>query len=114
MQLDVVDNGEDALRYVLREAPFENAAEPGLIILDLNLPRLDGRQVLARLKADPELRRIPVVIMTTSDAESDVNHAYDHYANSYVKKPVDLDEFVRAVHACEAFWLDVVRLPTRP
>jgi chemotaxis family two-component system response regulator Rcp1 len=113
IQLNVVDNGEDALRFVRRQAPFEDCPRPELIILDLNLPKKDGREVLAELKQDPFLRRIPVVVLTTSDAETDVVHAYDLHANCYVKKPVDLEDFMQAVQACEAFWLNIVRLPAR-
>jgi CheY-like chemotaxis protein len=113
INLSVVDNGEDALRFVRREGQFSGRPRPDLIILDLNLPRKDGREVLADLKADPNLRRIPVIILTTSDAENDVLKAYDLHANCYVRKPVDLEDFMRAVQACEAFWLNIVRLPAR-
>ncbi len=113
VRLAVVDNGEDALRYVRGEPPFSGSTRPDLIILDLNLPRRDGREVLAYLKSDPDLLRIPVVVLTTSDAEVDVLRAYDLHANCYIRKPVDFDEFVRAVQACESFWLEVVRLPSR-
>lgn len=111
LTLNVVDNGEDALRYVRRESPHSDSVRPDLIILDLNLPKKDGREVLAELKRDEDLRRIPVIVLTTSDAEADVLKAYDLHANCYVRKPVDLDQFMDAVQACENFWLSVVRLP---
>jgi len=109
--LDVVDNGEDALKYLRRQAPFENAGRPDLILLDLNLPRVDGRQVLEQVKTDPELRRIPVVVLTTSQAEEDVLRSYDLHANAYVTKPVNFDQFVRCVQAIDEFFLSIVRLP---
>src|SRR5947208_3024002 len=109
VNLSVVTNGEDAIRFIHRQAGYESAKTPALIILDLNLPKKDGRQVLKHLKNDPELRRIPVVVLTTSDAEADVMRAYDLHANCYVRKPSDLDEFLRTVRACEVFWLEVVR-----
>jgi two-component system, chemotaxis family, response regulator Rcp1 len=113
LDLHVVDNGEDALRFLRREGPFHSAPKPDLIVLDLNLPRKDGREVLAEVKQDPGLRRIPVVVLTTSNAESDVTRAYDLHANCYLRKPSDLDEFISAVRACESFWLNIVRLPER-
>jgi chemotaxis family two-component system response regulator Rcp1 len=111
VNLHVVDNGEDAVRYVRRQGEYQAAELPKLIILDLNLPRKDGREVLRDLKSDPELRRIPVVVLTTSGAETDVLRAYDLHANCYVRKPADLDDFIGAVRACEVFWLEIVRLP---
>lgn len=113
VHLNVIDNGEDAIRFLRRQASFEDAPKPDLIVLDLNLPRKDGREVLADIKEDPTLRRIPVVILTTSNSESDVRRAYDLHANCYVRKPVDLDAFMHAVRACETFWLNVVRLPAK-
>jgi chemotaxis family two-component system response regulator Rcp1 len=112
-ELNVVANGEDALRYLRGQAPFEGSYRPDLVVLDLNLPKKDGREVLAEIKQDPELKRIPVIVMTTSDSELDVMNAYDLHANCYVKKPVDLEEFIGAVRACENFWAGVVRLPSR-
>jgi CheY-like chemotaxis protein len=110
--LSVVGNGEDALKYLRGEAPFEGAQRPDLILLDLNLPRVDGRQVLEVVKADPDLRRIPVVVLTTSQAEEDVLRSYDLHANAYVTKPVNFDQFVRCVQAIDEFFLTIVRLPT--
>jgi len=111
--LDVATDGEEALRRLRREPPFTSTRRPDLVILDLNLPKMDGRDVLATIKGDPELRHIPVVVMTTSDAPSDVNRAYDLHANCYIRKPTDINEFMNAIARCETFWLTVVRLPNR-
>ena len=110
-QLDVVGDGEQALAYLRKESPYASARKPDVIFLDLNLPRKDGREVLHEIKRDDTLRRIPVVVLTTSDADRDVCHAYDLHANCYVRKPADLDEFMGVIHACENFWLQIVRLP---
>ena len=109
--LAVARDGVEALSYLRREAPFEDAARPDLVLLDLNLPRKDGREVLAEIKADPELRRLPVVVLTTSSAEKDVLESYNLYANCYITKPVDLDQFVSIVSSIEDFWLTIVKLP---
>lgn len=110
-ELAIVQNGEDALAYVRRQGRFAAAARPDLILLDLNLPKVDGRQVLKELKEDPVLRVIPIVVLTSSDAAADVQQAYAMHANSYVKKYLDLDEFMHAIRAVEAFWLGVAELP---
>lgn len=110
--LNVVTNGEDALKYLRREAPFEDAVRPGLMLLDLNLPRIDGRQVLERIKDDDELRRIPVVVLTTSEREEDILASYDLHANAYVNKPVDFGRFVEVVRQIDDFYFSVVRLPS--
>lgn len=110
-QVHVVEDGVAALDYLYRRAPYESAPRPDLILLDLNLPRLDGREVLATIKSDPQLRLIPVVVLTTSQAEEDVLRAYHLSANCYVTKPVDLHQFNRIVLAIEQFWLTVVTLP---
>jgi CheY-like chemotaxis protein len=112
-RLHVVTDGEDALAFLRRQGRYREAIRPDLILLDLNLPRKDGREVLAELKADPELRSIPVVVLTSSDAEKDVVRSYDLGANCYVTKPVDLDQFASVVRAIEDFWFVVVKLPTR-
>ena len=109
--LAVAKDGVEALAYLRREAPFEAATRPDLILLDLNLPRKDGREVLAEIKADADLRRLPVVVLTTSSAEKDVLESYNLYANCYITKPVDLDQFVRIVSSIEDFWLTIVKLP---
>jgi CheY-like chemotaxis protein len=113
-KLNVVTNGEDAIAYLRRTGDYADAAVPDLVLLDLNLPRRDGREVLRDVKSDAELRRIPIVVLTTSDAEEDVLASYDLHANAYVRKPVDFEQFVAAVQAIDDFFISVVRLPTRP
>lgn len=112
-QLNVVGDGEAALDYLYRRPPHEAATRPDLVLLDLNLPRKDGREVLSTIKGDELLRSIPVVILTTSQAEEDVLRAYSLSANCYVTKPVDFDQFTRIVQAIEEFWMTVVTLPPR-
>ena len=109
--LAVARDGVEALSYLRQETPFEEATRPDLVLLDLNLPRKDGREVLAEIKADPSLRRLPVVVLTTSSAEKDVLESYNLYANCYITKPVDLDQFVGIVSSIEDFWLTIVKLP---
>lgn len=110
-RLTVAEDGDQAIRYLRRSEPFDNAVRPDLIFLDLNLPKKDGREVLAEIKQDRELRRIPVIVLTTSEAERDIQRAYDLHANCYVRKPTDLDEYLSVIRACENFWLHIVRLP---
>ncbi|MBV9869870.1 MAG: response regulator [Frankiaceae bacterium] len=112
--LNVVTNGEDAIAYLRREGPYADAVRPDLVLLDLNLPRRDGREVLREVKNDPALKSIPIVVLTTSDAEDDVLGSYNLHANAYVRKPVDFDQFVAAVRAVDDFFIRVVRLPSRP
>jgi CheY-like chemotaxis protein len=109
--LTVVSDGVEAMEYLRREGKHKDAVRPDLVLLDLNLPRKDGRQVLREIRADEKLRRIPVVVLTTSEAEEDVLRAYDLSANCYVTKPVDLDQFVKVVQSIENFWLSIVKLP---
>jgi CheY-like chemotaxis protein len=111
--LSVVTDGEEALAYLRRQGRYANAPCPDLLLLDLNLPRKDGREVLAEMKSDPVLRRIPVVVLTTSQAEQDVLRSYDLHANCYITKPVDLDQFVAVVKSVEEFWFMIVKLPWR-
>jgi two-component system, chemotaxis family, response regulator Rcp1 len=108
--LSVARDGIEALAFLRRAPGYERAPRPGLILLDLNLPRKDGREVLAEIKSDPGLRRIPVVVLTTSKAEQDVFGAYDAHANCFINKPVDLDQFLSAIRVIEDFWLTVVTL----
>ena len=109
--LDIVQDGVEAMDYLRQRGKYTQAQRPSLIILDLNLPKKDGREVLAELKQDPELRRIPVVVLTTSKADEDIAKSYDYHANCYVTKPVDLDHFFEVIRAIEDFWLNVVKLP---
>lgn len=109
--LHVVEDGVEAMAYVRREGRHREAAPPGLIILDLNLPRKSGREVLQELKADPDLKQIPVVVLTTSKSDEDVARAYGLQANCYITKPVDFDRFVEVVRCINEFWFGVVTLP---
>ena len=109
--LTVAADGIEALDLLRRIGRYTHAVRPDLILLDLNLPRKDGRQVLAEIKADLDLRRIPVVILTSSKAEEDIVKSYNLYANCYVTKPVDLEQFVKVVKSIEDFWLTIVKLP---
>jgi len=111
--LHLVEDGEQALAFLRGEDGYADAPRPDLVLLDLNLPRVDGREVLAEMKADPDLKRIPVVVLTTSSADEDVLRAYELAANCYITKPVDLDKFLGVVRSIEEFWLTVVRLPGR-
>lgn len=111
--LSVVNDGVEALSYLRQQAPFSDSVRPDLILLDLNLPRKGGREVLAELKADERLREIPVVVLTTSQAADDIAQVYRARANCYITKPVDLDQFIRAVHSIESFWLTLAKLPSR-
>ena len=110
-RLHVVRDGEEALAFLRREGPYAHAARPDLILLDLNLPKRDGREVLAVIKADGALKRIPVVVLTTSKAEQDILRAYELHANCYITKPMDLDQFIAVVQSIEEFWLMIVKLP---
>jgi CheY-like chemotaxis protein len=109
--LHVAKDGVEALAFLRREAQYQDAVRPDLILLDLNLPRMDGRQVLSQIKADPDLKTIPVVVLTTSRAEQDVLHSYQLQANCYITKPVDLEQFITVVRSIEDFWLTIVTLP---
>jgi CheY-like chemotaxis protein len=109
--LSVAKDGVEALAILRREPGYQEMPRPDLVLLDLNLPKVDGRQVLAEMKGDPAFRRIPVVVLTTSKAEEDILRTYDLHANSYITKPVDFDQFIQMVHSIEDFWLSVVALP---
>jgi chemotaxis family two-component system response regulator Rcp1 len=106
-----VENGVEAMRFLHRQAEYAHVPPPDLILLDLNLPKKDGREVLAEIKEDPELRLVPVVVLTTSEAERDLVKSYDLHANAYIVKPIDLDRFIDVVQAIENFWFTIVKLP---
>jgi chemotaxis family two-component system response regulator Rcp1 len=110
--IGVVNDGVEALAYLRKEGQYADAQRPDVILLDLNLPKKDGYEVLAEIKQDPNLKRIPVVILTTSEAERDILQTYYMHANCYITKPVDLDQFITVVKSIETFWLNVVKLPT--
>ena len=112
-RLHHVEDGVEALQFLRREGPYENAPTPDVVILDLNMPRKNGRQVLAEMKQDAQLRLIPVVVLTASEDEADTRQSYELKANCYITKPADLDKFVNVVRTIEAFWLAIVKLPTR-
>jgi len=111
-RLSIVEDGVQAMEFLHREGPYAQAPRPDLILLDLNLPRKDGREVLAEIRADEKLTAIPVVVLTTSQAEQDVLRAYALHANCYITKPVDFQQFLQVIEAIEGFWLSVVKLPT--
>jgi chemotaxis family two-component system response regulator Rcp1 len=110
--LNVVRNGEQAVEYLRQTANYTNAIRPDLILLDLNLPKKNGQEVLAEIKTDPNLKRIPVVILTTSKAEQDVVQSYNLHANCYIIKPVNFEEFANVIRSIEAFWFSIVKLPS--
>lgn len=110
--LNVVPDGIEAIAFLRREGKYADAPRPDVVLLDLNLPKKDGREVLAAIKSDPELKRIPVVIITSSEAEQDILRTYELHANCYVTKPVDLDQFIKVIQSIETFWLTIVKLPT--
>jgi CheY-like chemotaxis protein len=110
-KLHVVNDGEQAMRFLRQAGEYADAPRPGLILLDLNLPRRDGREVLAELKDDPELCVIPVVVLTTSEAEEDILRSYRLHANAYVSKPVDFDRFIEVIRQIDDFFVTVVKLP---
>lgn len=112
--LHVVKDGVEAMQFLRREGRFSAAPRPDLVLLDLNLPRMDGRKVLAEIKGDINLRTIPVIVLTTSDAEGDILKSYNSHANCYLVKPVDVDRFFAQVRSLEGFWLAVVKLPPEP
>jgi chemotaxis family two-component system response regulator Rcp1 len=109
--MSTVNDGAAALAYLRCEGDYADALRPDLILLDLNLPKKDGREVLAEIKADPNLRRIPVVVLTVSKDEEDILKAYDLYANCYITKPIDLDQFINVIRTIKEFWLTIVKLP---
>ena len=111
--LHVIEDGESAMAFLRKQGKYQNATRPDLILLDLNLPKKDGREVLAEVKADTDLKRIPVVMLTISKAEEDIIRAYDSHVNCYITKPIDLDQFIKVVRSVEDFWLTIVKLPPK-
>ncbi|MBG1260545.1 response regulator [Nostoc commune] len=111
IHLNVVEDGVEAMAFLRKQEKYVNVAHPDIVLLDLNLPRKDGREVLAEIKGDENLKRIPVVILTTSQAEEDILKAYNLCANCYITKPVDFDQFVKIVQSIENFWFAIVKLP---
>jgi len=112
-RMQTVSDGEEALAFLRRQGPYAEAPRPDLVLLDLNLPKKTGQEVLAEIKEDPDLRRIPVVILTASEAEADIIKTYNLHANCYITKPVDLERFIEVVKSIEDFWLTVVMLPPK-
>lgn len=111
INLNVAEDGVEALAYLRREGKYAQTTRPDLILLDLNLPKMDGREVLAEIKGDEDLKRIPVVVLTTSEDEKDILKAYDLHANCFITKPVNLDRFIEVVRTIKEFWLTIVKLP---
>ena len=111
--LNVVGDGVDAMAFLRREGGYADVVRPDIVLLDLNLPRRSGRDVLEEIKGDPTLRNIPIVVLTTSRAEQDVLDAYEHHANCYITKPVDLEQFIDIVRSISQFWLSIVELPAK-
>lgn len=112
-RLHVVTDGIEAIEFLRRQGKYANAVKPGIILLDLNLPKRDGREVLAEVKQDPDLQRIPVVVLTTSEADEDILRSYNLHANCYITKPVDMNKFVKIVTSIEEFWFTIVKLPPK-
>ncbi len=110
-RISVAEDGDEAMQFLRREGNFRNAPAPHLILLDLNLPKKDGRELLAEVKSDPALQHIPVIILTTSEADQDITHAYKLHANCYLTKPIQMDAFLKMIRSVEDFWLNIVRLP---
>ncbi len=108
----VIGDGIEAMKYLRKEGAYASAHEPSLVLLDLNMPKKDGREVLMEMKADDRLRKIPVVILTTSEAEEDITRSYEMHANCYISKPVDLKQLVKIVQSLEDFWFGIVKLPS--
>jgi len=110
-RISVAYDGMEAIRFLKKAPPFTGSETPDLILLDINLPKMDGKEVLGIIKSDPDLKRIPVIMLTTSSSEKDILAAYDNYANCYITKPVDLERFMEVVRTIEDFWISIVKLP---
>jgi two-component system, chemotaxis family, response regulator Rcp1 len=113
-RLDVVNDGVELVEYLLKMGSHSNAVTPDLILLDLNLPRKDGREVLREIKSHPKLKRIPVIVLSTSSAETDIVDCYDHHANCFIKKPIQLENFSETIKLIELFWIKTVTYPQKP
>ncbi|AKB43859.1 MAG TPA: response regulator [Methanosarcina vacuolata] len=111
--LHIVEDGEEAIAFLRGEGQFSGSPRPDIILLDLNLPKKDGREVLEEVKGDDELKNIPIVVLTTSKAEEDILRSYNLHANAYITKPVDFDQFLDVVKSIENFWLEIVKLPSK-
>lgn len=111
--IEVVTDGEQAMAFLRKEGGYASATTPDIILLDLNLPKKDGRKVLSEIKSDDQLKKIPTIILTTSQADEDVNNAYENHANCYIRKPVDMEQFIHVARRIEEFWLSIVKLPNR-
>lgn len=110
IKLSIAKNGEDALNFIFQKGNYENAERPDLVLLDINLPIKNGHQVLKEIKSNDDKRNIPVIMLTTSDSQKDINLAYFNYVNSYITKPLDMEEFLEAIRKIEEFWLELVKL----
>lgn len=110
-RISVTYDGMEAIRFLKKVPPFTGCETPDLILLDINLPKMDGKEVLGIIKSDPDLKRIPVIMLTTSSSEKDILASYDNYANCYITKPVDLERFMEVVRTIEDFWISIVKLP---
>ncbi len=113
-KLNVVTDGEMALDYVYKRGAYKEAVSPGIILLDLNLPKVDGREVLQKIKSDSALSRIPIIILSSSEAAKDIQESYDLHANCFISKPVQLDDFMQVIQMIEMFWVNIVQLPSEP
>lgn len=110
-KVHVVTNGADAMKFLKQDGKFQESVRPNIIFLDLNIPKKDGREILKEIKADPDLKYIPIIVLTTSESEQDIKNTYEHYANAYITKPIDLDEFIKVIKSIEEYWLKTVELP---
>ena len=111
--LHIAEDGEEAILFLNKQGPFSDAPRPDIILLDLNLPKKDGREVLQEVKGDDNLKNIPIVVLTTSKAEEDILRSYNLHANAYVTKPVDFNQFIKVIKSIEDFWLEIVKLPSK-
>ena len=112
--IDVVRDGEQALQFLNKEGVFNDAVTPGLILLDINLPKINGLEVLTAIKTHPELRVVPVIMLTTSESEKDIMQSYYHHANCFITKPVNFSNFIEVIHSLKEFWISIVHLPNPP